>query len=142
MPTTKQKIVIGKILENPSKSLYFSMRAAGYAHNTAIAPTKNLLGRQSFKDLAEAAGLTELFLIDALVADVKAKPGKRHKEIELGFKVLGTLQPSDAPGASQYNTFIQNNRMDPSAPTARALAEKTLEILMQQTKRKVIPNES
>lgn len=38
----KHKIILGKLIENPGSSIYSAMRAVGYAHTTALHPSKNL----------------------------------------------------------------------------------------------------
>ncbi len=141
MASVKQKLVIGKLLEDPSLSIYRAMRAVGYAHTTAIAPTKNM--GKGFKELLEEY-LPDTLLLDALQEDIKAKKGNRSKELDLAFKVKGKLTPNpDAPPqGNTYNTFIQQNNLNPNAPEARTLVDNTLEMLMQQTKRKVLTDDN
>ena len=103
MATARQKKALNAILENPSK-LGQAMVKAGYAKNTSIAPTKNLLEAKGFIELCEERGLTEDFLVDALVEDIQNKPQNRKPEIELGFKVRGRL--SDRPEGNK--TLIIN----------------------------------
>ena len=138
MSSVKQQLVLGQIQANPKQSIYQSMIAAGFSHNTAKQPEKNLLSRASFKDLLEEAGVTDLKIAEVLRDGLNTpKPEVRHKYLETAIKVKGHVNPEPAPVTNQYNTFIQNNKIDPNAPSARELAESTLEILMQQTKRKV-----
>ena len=138
MATTKQKIVIGKLLANPSESLYKVMRSAGYAHATAKAPTKNLLSQPGFQQLLEEF-LPDTMLLKALHDDIKTKVGNRHRELDLALKVKGRLKSSDDPAPSSvYNTFIQQNNLNPNTPTAKQLVDASLDVLMAQTKRKVI----
>lgn len=131
----RHRMVIGRLLVDPSESLYKAMRAVGYAHNTAIAPGKNLVSQPGFQQMLEEY-LPDSMLLNALHEDIENKPGKRSKEIELAFKVKGKLQLQEQPPASNtYNTFIQQNNINPNTPDARALVDNTLDMLMSQTKR-------
>ena len=49
--TVKQRIVAKKILDDPRKPIGQIMEEAGYAKNTAIAPTKNLLSSDGFQEI-------------------------------------------------------------------------------------------
>ena len=112
MATVRQKMAIGYLVENGG-SVYKAMIASGYTPATAKTPQK-LTTSVGFKEAAMEAGLTEQFLLDALVEDVKNKPNKRAKEIELGFKVLGTLNPVDKnPSNNTYNTQVNINDSTP-----------------------------
>lgn len=137
MPSVKHRLVIGHILADPSISLYKAMTLAGYAHSTAIAPSKNLLRQPGFMELVEEY-LPDNMLLGALRDDIKSKPGKRTKELELAFRVKGKMKLDEAPAGNTYNTFIQSNTINPNAPDAKTLVDTTLEMLMNQTKRKVI----
>lgn len=188
MSTSKQAILLGKMVENGStyagKSLGQLMIEAGYSPNTARAPTK-ITKSKGFMELVDEflpdnelmeihEGLLKAKAIDHLVFPLamsdeeitelvesvggtvrKFKHGEtanhvwfwaphtkaRQDALKLAYDVKGKLGKQDAPAASSvYNTFIQNNTLDPNAPAARDLAAKTLEILMEQTKRKVVPN--
>jgi hypothetical protein len=62
----------------------------------------------------------------------------RHDALKLAYDLKGKLGKRDTPEhSSTYNTFIQNNNVNPEAPGAKELAAKTLETLMELTKRKV-----
>lgn len=64
----------------------------------------------------------------------------RQDALKLAYDVKGKLKPTGDPAqaGSTYNTFIQQNNINPNTPTARELVEASLDALMQQTKRKVI----
>jgi hypothetical protein len=218
----RRRMVIGKLLENPSISIYRAMREVGYAHNTAIAPTKNL--GKSFTDLleqhlsdekltsvheqllnskriehmtfpmgprtnaekdtyqddgikvlldadsqgmldamdateaAEATG--ELMSDEEIVEMIKdiggtvrrivhgrtarhvyfwaANDKSRTDALKLAYDVKGKLKPKDDSGntGATYNTFIQQNNIDPNTPTNRELVDATVKVLMDMTKRK------
>ena len=80
-----------------------AMMAAGYTPATAKTPQK-LTESQGFKLLCEQRGLTDDFLVDALVEDIKAKPKARTAELQLAFKVIGRL--SEDKAAQTNNTLV------------------------------------
>jgi len=89
MATTKQKKALDKVVENGG-NISRAMRDVGYSKATAKTPQK-LTESIGWKELCEERGLTEDFLVDALVEDIDKKPQNRKAELELGFKVLGKL---------------------------------------------------
>ena len=95
MATVKQKAVLDKIIEKRG-SISAAMREVGYSEATAKNP-KNLTQSIGFQQLCAEHGLTEQFLVDALVDDIKNKPKHRFHEMELGFKVLGKLTERQEP---------------------------------------------
>lgn len=95
MATLRQKKALDNLVENGGV-VSRAMIDAGYSAATAKTPQK-LTESKSFKQLMEQYGLTDELLLTSLVDDIKSKPGKRHKELELGFKVGGRFieqQPS------------------------------------------------
>lgn len=60
----------------------------GYALATATNP-KDLTESKGFKEALAECGLTEAFITEALVSDIKAKPKKRFLELSLGAEILG-----------------------------------------------------
>lgn len=111
------------------------MIGAGYSIVTADKP-KQIIQSKSFQDLLEEY-LPDDMLMNALAEDIKSKKGNRKGEIELAFKVKGKLGKADEGGSvgNTYNTFVQNNQINPNAPKAKELAAETLKILMEKTKR-------
>lgn len=89
MPTQKQKKALNKIVENGG-NVSQAMRDVGYSKNTAKTPQK-LTESVGFIELCDKKGLTDNFLIDALIEDIKKKKGNRKSELELGFKIKGKL---------------------------------------------------
>ena len=89
MPTQKQKKALNKIVENGG-NVSRAMRDVGYSKKTAKNPQR-LTRSLGFIELCEEKGLTDYFLIDALVEDIKTKKGNRKQELELGFKIKGKL---------------------------------------------------
>ena len=105
MATVKQKLALDRIVENGG-NVSKAMREVGYSANTAVTPQK-LTESIGFKELCEEAGLTDKFLTDALVADIKAKEGNRKAELELGFKIRGRMNTEDEPKGTTITNFTQ-----------------------------------
>lgn len=115
MPTIKQKRVVAKILQNGGKSIGAAMREVGYSHAMSVNP--QLLTRsEGFKQACDDLGLTDDFLVKALVSDIKAKPKRRIRELELAFRVKGRYEggePETSPGLKGA-TFVQVNIFPPN----------------------------
>ena len=97
---TKKRIIKGQVLVK-----------AGYSKNTAIAPDK-VFKSKGFLDLCDELGLTDSMLTKALVADIKKKPGKRTKELELGFKVRGKLKETEHGGNTYNFAFLTTEQQE------------------------------
>jgi hypothetical protein len=67
----------------------------------------------------------------------------RQDALKLAYDLKGKLgkRGEDDPGGNTYNTFIGNNTINPNTPTSKELVQNSLDILMNQTKRKVIDHE-
>ena len=93
MATPLQKKALDTLVEagRNGSSQGKALIKAGYSPKTAIAPTK-VTKSKGFLELCKQRGLTESFLVDALVEDIEEKPQDRKPELELGFKVLGKLK--------------------------------------------------
>lgn len=89
MATEKQEKALNKMLENGGIASR-AMLDAGYSLATAKTPQK-LTGSLGFVELCEERGLTDNFLIDALIEDIKAKPGNRTAELALALKIKGRV---------------------------------------------------
>ncbi len=90
MPATfKQKQAFDKLVENGG-NVSKTMREVGYSAQTAKTPQK-LTESEGWKELCEAHGLTDDFLVDALVEDIENKPQNRKAELELAFKIKGKM---------------------------------------------------
>lgn len=129
MATTQQKLVVGNLIENGG-NVYQAMIKAGYskayAHNS-----HKMQKSVGFKEAAAELGLTEDFLTRALVADINAKPQKRTKELELGYKVLGTTAPSDTPPTGDtYNTQIN---LGDTTPRGEQMVDAFTQYMLKQT---------
>ena len=70
-----------------------AMLAAGYSPATAKNPSK-LTESKGFKQLADELGLTDEFITNALIDDIKNKPKNRSKELALAIKIKGLEKTS------------------------------------------------
>ncbi len=89
MSTYKQEKALENMVENGG-NMGQAMIEAGYSPNTAKTPQK-LTKSKGFLELCEELGLTDNFLLNALIEDIKEKKGSRRAELELGFKIKGKL---------------------------------------------------
>jgi len=89
MPTIKQQKAFNNVVGNGG-NITKAMIDANYSINTANTPQK-LTESVGWKELCEENGLTDDFLVKALVSDIENKPKNRKAELELGFKILGKL---------------------------------------------------
>jgi hypothetical protein len=64
----------------------------------------------------------------------------RHDALKLAYDLKGRIGNKTEPpaGGNTYNTYIQNNTLDPNAPAAKQIVQDTLQNLMNATKRKAI----
>lgn len=86
-PTEKQKRAFAIALTNGG-DLPAAMREAGYASSSASL----LREAEGFKELQNRLGLTDDLVIGSLVNDIKKKPLRRTKELELASKIKGYFQ--------------------------------------------------
>ena len=89
MTTVKQKMAFHKAIKNGG-NISQAMVEVGYSPNTAHTPQK-LTESKGFQDLCNDYGLTDSFLLKALVEDIESKPQNRKAELELAFKVKGRM---------------------------------------------------
>lgn len=107
---------------------------------------------KGFKELLQEANITEDRIAQTIDEGMKATKlfGKdaiehpdyavRHKFMETSLRLLGIANLEPPPPNNVYNTFITQNNLDPASPKAKQLMEVTLDALMEQTKRKKVPN--
>jgi hypothetical protein len=63
--------------------------------------------------------------------------------LALAYKVKGRLTPSQGTTpVNAYDAFVQNNQLDPNGLQGKAIADKTLEVMMELTKRTPLAVES
>lgn len=148
-PTLRQKKAVEILVANDSKgkasSIAETLRSVGYSESIARVPNK-VTGATGFQLAMEQAGITDDRLTkvmnEGLEADrpwgkdgeIYADHSVRHKFLETSLRIKGLQKADDANNV--YNTFIQNNTINPNAPNAKQLATETLEVLMARTKAK------
>lgn len=89
MTTVKQRTAFHKMVENGGVAST-AMISANYSPATAKTPQK-LTQSKGFQDLCNEHGLTDDFLVNALVDDIENKPKNRKAELELAFKIKGRM---------------------------------------------------
>lgn len=87
MATERQKKALKELAEGGG-SKGEALLKAGYSKVTSLTPTK-VTESKGFKDLCDECGLTDKFILDALISDIKAKPKNRKPELELAVKIKG-----------------------------------------------------
>ena len=117
-PTRKQQRAAVLMVENGGNASK-AMREAGYSKAMASNPQK-MTRSQGFKQLLGNWGLTERLVAEALVFDIKAKPGFRIRELILGASLLGMEKKGPA---STTNIQIVNN------PLPQAKIDEVVDIL-------------
>lgn len=68
-----------------------------------------------------------------------ADTGARQNALKLAYEVKGKGVPKDGQGGNTYNTFVQQNNINPNTPAAKTLVDDTLDYLMEKTKRENNP---
>jgi hypothetical protein len=87
--STRKQINTAKIaLENPTMEKKTLVALGGYGRSIQKTPSK-VLESVGFKEALAEFGLTEEFITTALVSDIKNKPKRRVRELELGSDILG-----------------------------------------------------
>lgn len=109
MATDLQKRTLDKTVEYGGKGKKIVkghiLREVG-ASEAVIKTPQKVFESKGFLQLCDELGLTDNFLTEALVADIKGKPKKREKELRLAFQVRGRLKDTD--GGHTNNYFINN----------------------------------
>lgn len=159
-PSAKQKALAELILNNSeNKSMRKLMLEAGYSQASAN-NAKLITEKPSFIQLMEQHGVDDDTLTSVLsdglagmnyikvervegvgknrlkTEEIKAVPDLniRHKYLETALKVKQLTNKPEKPTGNTYNTFIQQNNIDPNAPGAKSIVDNTLDMLMEQTK--------
>lgn len=164
MPTERQKLAAERILENSGKlnpkSTGEILLEVGYSPGMAKNPL-HITKSKGFIQILEEAGVTDDRLSRVLeeglnatrtvivrdkaatkeeseasaFADEVPDYAIRHKYLETAIKVKGHITPMDVSGGNTYNTFVQQNNLNPNTPEAKTLVDDTLDMLMKQTSR-------
>ena len=87
MATIKQKLALGKIVENGG-NVTKAMRDVGYSEASINNPA-TLTRSEGFKALLKSSGLDDDLVVSSLVDDIRNKPQNRAKELKLASEILG-----------------------------------------------------
>ena len=149
-PSAKQKRLLELITENHStpKPMGKLMIEAGYSPQTAVVPSQ-ITESPSFIQLMNQSGLTDEKINQRLnealdanrVDSIKGESYQtdipdhsiRLKAIDQVVKLKGHTTEK-AQAGNTYNTFIQQNNLDPNAPENKSLVDSMLDNLMDNTK--------
>jgi hypothetical protein len=153
-PTPRQiraaTLVIGNLKAKKPKTIGAILIEAGYTEQVAKKAPSNVTKSQGFIKAIEKAGGTDKKLTKVLMEGLDATKiyGKdsdvehpdyavRHKYLDTALKLKGytEAETDKANAGNTYNTFIQQNNLDPNTPESRQLVDNTLDMLMAQTKR-------
>lgn len=110
-------------------------------YNSACASASQLLSNikvlKRIDQLLELRGLNDAFVDKQL--ELLITQNADYKTKVAAIKEYNTLKArtskADRPTLNQYNTFIQQNNVNPNTVEAKELVSSTLEMLMQKTKR-------
>lgn len=150
--TAKQRLTAKLVLENTRtpKPMGQILRQAGYSKGISVQPSV-VTESKGFKTALLELGVNEDSLAGVFIQGIEANRvdsikgesvmsnvpdvALRVKTAETVAKLLG-YQPQAAPSGNTYNTFIQQNNLDPNDPVNTGIVDNTLDMLMAQTKRK------
>lgn len=104
MATTRQKMAFNRVVENGG-NISRAMMDVGYTPATAKTPQK-LTESKGFQELCNQHGLTDDFLIRALIEDIENKPKNRKPELELAFKIKGRMMEEKPESTRPINLVI------------------------------------
>jgi len=119
----------------------------GYSKGVQRSPHQ-VIESKSFQLLLEKQGITNESLVstlkDGLSADkpygkegnIHADYGTRHKYLETSLKLKGLQSTAGTPPSGVTNVQINQTNIDPNSTEARKIVDKTLDVLMEQTKAK------
>jgi hypothetical protein len=127
MPTIKQRVAFNEVVGNGG-NVTKAMIVAKYSPNTANTPQK-LTESTGFQELCNEYGLTDDFLVKALVSDIKKKPKNRKPELELAFKIKQRLKENEPVGNTTNIVFLPMELMNkhnvtPSEPEQNSIIKK------------------
>lgn len=108
MATQKQEKALDKMVVNGGSTAQ-AMREVGYSEATINTPQK-LTESDGFKQLLEEKGLTKSLIVESLVDDIKAKPGRRLGELQLGGEIVGIKKETVEP--EKGDTYIITKEMN------------------------------
>lgn len=140
-PTTKQKKA-AELLVGNGGNVTKAMLDAGYSINTANTPQK-LTESEGFKVAISKyeidPDLVAFVMKEGLQATRESRKGEerpdygiRHKYMETAMRALG-LQGADTGTTNTYNTFVQENHIDPNSDEYKDRKAKITKILLGES---------
>jgi hypothetical protein len=106
-PTPRQRRLAQAIIDNIKSDKPLTkgevLRSVGY-EKISNGPTR-VIDSPGVKQAIRDLGLTEEFITNALVEDIKLKPQNRLGELRLGAEVLGMKEDEDKPQQKSGNTY-------------------------------------
>jgi hypothetical protein len=128
------------------------LRKAGYSNTVSLTP-ELVTKSKGFIELLEENGVTDDELTKVLRRGLKAKNRRyykdkdgnervdvtddlqiQHKFLETAIKIKGHINTSQSNSGDTYNTYIQQNNLNPNTVDSKQLVDNTLEYLLDQTK--------
>ena len=125
MATIRQKQAIEKLVENGGNATQ-AMREVGYSEATVNNP-QNLTKSKGFNETLAQYGLTEEFVVNALVEDIRAKPQHRLGELALASDIMGLRRR----GLVIANQFLIENREIDKLPFIDVTNPRVLELMQE-----------
>jgi len=143
-PTPKQRQAAEQMSENVRsdnpRTTGEILRGVGYSESASLKPAR-ITQSAGFLMTLKDHGITDDRIAEVMqegmgaVKNGEADHAIRHKYMETAIKVNGYLKTTDEPPTGDtYNTFVQQNNINPNAVEAKTLVENTLEMLMNQTR--------
>lgn len=112
MATIRQKKLAKAAIENLSKDNPLNKQelvaSVGYSEIVADKKATEILNSKGVVEELANFGLTEEFIKTALVEDIKGKPRRRIKELELGADLLKLREPGNKGGSVNIQINVQN----------------------------------
>ena len=109
--------MVAEILKDNRGSLKDAMITAGYSEVTAKTP-QNVTESKGFQAVMNECGLTESFIASALYDDIRKKPQRRVKELELAAKIKRMTANEASTGTNILNIISFNGSTKPFSDDA------------------------
>ena len=143
-PTAKQRkafTFLSENIRNPNpKPMGELLIGAGYTIAVSKRPSQVTESKGFLELLEEHLPDDKVLSVHKQLLDDKDARVKLGA-VKLAYSVKGKIADgADKPKGDTYNTFIQQNAINPNAPEAKALIDDMLTHVMEKTKRKIVPS--
>jgi hypothetical protein len=148
-PTVRQKRVVEILVENDGKakprSIGGILKEVGYSDAIVKTPSK-VTGAAGFQLALVQAGIDDARLIRVIEeglqadrpwgkdGDIHPDYGVRHKYLETSLRLKGLVKADETNNT--YNTFVQQNNINPNSIDSKELVGNMVDYLMEQTRAK------